>query len=149
MMKEFVMGALLAAQLQVAAQPAFAAELEPVSDQRMGSFGGLRLRVAFGGEATDRRLRAGLTFAPLLQDRFASGETRLRIAEGVEFGVRGREPMRLSIAGRDLGRFNLQEGQRDDNGGGISTGVWIAGGLVLLTVVVVGGAYIALDNAND
>ena len=147
-MKKLVTGALLAAQVQIAALPAMAAEQEPVGDQRMGAFGGLRVRVPFGGEATDRRLRAGLAIAPLRQDRFASGETRLRIGEGVEFGLRGREPLRLSIAGRDLRRFNLQDG-RDNDRGGVSTGLWIAGGLVLLTVIVVGGAYIALDNAND
>lgn len=148
MMKKLVTGVLLASQVQTAALPAMAAELEPVSDQRMGAFGGLRLRVPFGGEATDRRLRAGLTFAPLRQDRFASGETRLRIGEGVEFGLRGREPLRLSIAGRDLRRFNLQDG-RDNDGGGISTGLWIAGGLVLLTVAVVGAAALALEDAGD
>lgn len=148
MMKRLLIGALLAAHLQTVPLPAMAAELEPAGDQRMGAFGGLRVRLPFGGEATDRRLRAGLAIAPLRQDRFASGETRLRIGEGVEFGLRGRERLRLSIAGHDLRRFNPQDDQSDD-GGGPSTGLWIAGGLVLLTVVVVGGAYIALDNAND
>jgi hypothetical protein len=148
MMNKLVIGALLAGQLQLAAQPAFGAQLEPVGDQRMGAFGGLRVRVPFGGVATDRRLRAGLTVAPVLQDRLASGETRLRMGEGVELGLRGREPLRLSIAGRDLRRFNLQEG-RDDDGGGISTGLWIAGGLVLVTVVLVGAAALALEDAGD
>ena len=147
-MKKLIIGAVLAAQLQLAAQPALATELEPVGDQRMGAFGGLRVRVPFGGEATDRRLRAGLTVAPLRQDRFASGETRLRIGEGVEFGLRGRSPLHVSIAGRDLRRFNLQDG-RDDDGGGISTGAWIAGGLVLVTVAVVGAAALVLEDAGD
>ena len=148
MMKALVMGALLAGQLQMAAQPALAAELQPVGDQRMGAFGGLRVRVPFGGQATDRRLRAGLTLAPLRQDRFATGETRLRIGEGLEFGLRGREPLRFSIAGRDLQRFNLQDGRSND-GGGIPTGVWIAGGIVLVTVVLVGAAALALEDAGD
>jgi hypothetical protein len=147
-MKKLVMGALLTAQLQLAAAPAMAAGLEQVGDQHMGAFGGLRIRLPFGGEATDHRLRAGLAVAPMLQDRFASGETRLRIGEGVEVGLRGRAPLRISIAGRDLRRFNLQDGQEND-GGGISTGAWIAGGLILVTVAVVGAAALVLEDAGD
>ena len=105
-MKKLMIGALLCAQLQVAAQPAWGAELEPVGDQRMGAFGGLRVRLPFGGTPGDRRLRAGLTLAPVLQDRFASGETRLRIGEGFEFGLRGRDPLHFSIAGRDVRRLD-------------------------------------------
>lgn len=145
-MRKLIIGALLGAQLQMAAQPALAAGLEPVGDQRMGAFGGVRIRLPFGGAREDRGLRAGLTLAPVRQDRFASGETRLRIGEGFEFGLRGREPMHFSIAGRDVRRLGLQDNER---GGGVPTGLWIAGGLVLVTVVVVGAAALVLEDAGD
>ncbi len=146
-MRKLIIGALLCAQLQVATQPALATELEPVRDQRMGAFGGLRVRLPFGGTPADRRLRAGLALAPVLQDRFASGEGRLRIGEGLEFGFRGRDPLRFSIAGRDVRRLAAQG--NDGDGGGVPTGLWIAGGLVLVTVVVVGAAALALEDAGD
>jgi hypothetical protein len=145
-MKKLIIGALLVAQLQLAAQPAFATQQESVGDQRTGAFGGLRVRLPFGGVATDRRLRAGLALAPMLQDRFASGETRLRIGEGMEFGIRGREPLRLSIGGRDVRQLAAQGNGR---GGGVPTGLWIAGGLVLVTVALVGAAALALEDADD
>lgn len=145
-MKKLMIGALLAAQLQLAAQPAFAARFESAGDQRTGAFAGLRVRLPFGGAATDRQLRAGLAVAPVLQDRFASGETRLRIGEGMEFGLRGREPLSFSIAGRDVRQLAAQGNGR---GGGVPTGLWIAGGLVLVTIALVGAAALALEDADD
>ena len=144
-MKTFTIAALLSAQLLATAQPAMAAELAPVGDQRIGAFGGLRVRLPLGGEAGDRRLRAGLTLAPALQSWSANGESRLRIAEGLELGVRGREPIRLSVGGRDLRRL----GARDDNDRGVPTGAWIAGGIVLVAVAAVTFAAITLENASD
>ena len=147
-MKKLMMGALLGAQLLGAAQPAWAAELEAHGDQRMGAFGGLRVRLPLGGAVRDRQLRAGLTVAPALHGRLANGESRLRIGEGLEFGLRGHGPMRLSIGGRDLRRLAARQGG-DDDGGGIPTGAWIAGGLVLVAVAGVVFVAVALENADD
>jgi len=144
-MKKLMIAALLGAQTLGAAQPAMAAELEAVGDQRIGAFGGLRVRLPLGGEVRDRRLRAGLTLAPALHGRFASGESRLRIGEGLELGMRGREPIRLWIGDRDLRRLAA----RGDDERGVPTGAWIAGGIVLVAVAGVAFVAITLDNAND
>ena len=147
-MKVLMMAALIAGQLAAAAQPAMAAELETNTGQRMGAFGGLRVRVPLDGHVRDRQLRAGLTVAPTLRSQSANGETRLRIGEGLELGLRGREPVRLSIAGRDLRRLAAQQTEDDDHDG-IPTGVLIAGGIVLLAIGTVVWFAIELDNASD
>jgi len=148
-MKKLMIGALVGAQLLTTAPPAVAAELETVSDQRMGAFGGLRVRLPLDGDARQRRVRAGLAVAPAMHTRMLDGETRLRIGEGVELGLRGREPLRLSIAGQDVRRLGAQQGQGDDEGDGIPTGAWIAGGIVLVAIGAVVFAAITLDNARD
>jgi len=145
-MKKLMMAALLGGQLLAAAQPALAADLEPIGDQRMGAFGGLRVRVPLGGDERDRRFRAGLTLAPALHGRLATGESRLRIGEGLELGLRAREPMRLSIAGRDLRRSAAQD---TDDDGGLPTGAWIAGGLVLTTLVGIAVIAIVHEGGSD
>jgi len=146
-MKKLTMTALVGAQLLTAAQPAMAAQLEAAGDQRMGAFGGLRVRLPLGGEPGRRQLRAGLTLAPTLHGLLAHGETRLRFGEGLELGVRGREPIRLRLAGQDVRRL----GARDSDGErrGIPTGALIAGGIVLVTIAGVVFIAVALDNAND
>ena len=144
-MKKLMIGALLGAQLLTAAQPAMAAELTVTGDQRMGAFGGLRVRLPLGGNPRANRLRAGVTLAPTLSTRAQDGDTRLRIGEGLELGVRGREPVRLSIGGRDLRRLDARESGDD----GIPTGAWIAGGIVLVAVAGVAFVAIALENAGD
>ena len=101
-MKMMTMAALVAAQLLAAAQPALAADLEPIAEQRPGAFGGLRVRLPLGGERRDRQLRAGLALAPTLHSRFASGESRLRIGEGA--GIRHSRARAASAVDRRAGR---------------------------------------------
>lgn len=146
-MKMLTMAAVVGAQLLAAAQPAMAADMEAVGDQRIAAFGGVRVRLPLGGEVGGRRLRAGLTIAPALHGRMVSGESRLRIGEGLELGVRGGEPMRLTLAGQDIRRLAA----RGDNDGrrGVPTGALIAGGIVLVTIAGVVFVAVALDNAND
>jgi hypothetical protein len=146
-MKKLMIAALIGAQLLASAPPALAAQPDSVRDQQAGAFGGLRVRLPLGGDRRERQLRAGLTLAPTLNSRLADGESRLRIGEGVEFGLRGREPMRLSIAGQDVRRLGArQAGDGDD---GIPTGAWIAGGIVLVTLAGVVFIGVALENADD
>jgi hypothetical protein len=137
---------LLGAQLLAAAEPAMAAELAAHDEQRIGAFGGLRVRLPLGGRAGDRQLRAGLTLAPALHGRLANGESRLRIGEGLELGLRGRAPMRLSIAGQDVRRLAARETGDD---GGIPTGALIAGGIVLVALGSVVFVGVSLENADD
>ena len=144
-MKALMIAALLGAQLLTTAQPAFAAELAMTGDQRMGAFGGLRVRLPLGGNPRGHRLRAGFALAPTLSTRAPDGESRLRIGEGLELGLRGREPIRLSLGGRDLRRLAA----RHDGDRGISTGMWIAGGIVLVTIAGVAFIAVALENADD
>jgi len=149
-MKKLMMAALLGGQLVTAAQPAMAAELEASSDQRMGAFGGLRLRLPLDGDVRDRQLRAGLTVAPALRTQAMNGESRLLIGEGLELGLRGNEPVRLRLAGQDLRRLAAQQsGDEEDDNDGIPTGALIAGAIVLVAVAGVVWLAIEFDNAND
>jgi hypothetical protein len=95
----------------------------------MGAFGGVRVRLPLDGDPRHRQLRAGLTVAPAIHSRTADGATRLRIGEGFEFGVRGREPARLSLAGQDVRRLGVQ-GEEDD--GGVPTWALVAGAVVIV-----------------
>jgi len=153
-MCKLLIGALVAGQLLTGSAPAFAQSFAPAQETQAGAFAGLRVRLAFGGGANQEPLRAGLAFAPATRTESQDGRVRARIGEGVEFGLRGREPMQLSIAGRSLRQLSGQLNAQGNESGnerrrGPSTGVWIAGGLVLLTVVVVGAGYLVLDSAND
>jgi hypothetical protein len=146
-MKKLMIAALIGAQL-AAAQPALAVESDGSAERRMGMFGGLRVRLSFGGNAGAERLRAGLAFAPAMHSRLANGESRLRIGEGLELGFRGREPVRFSLAGQDLRRLSAQGNERAERRRGVPTGALIAGGIVL--VAVAGVTWIALElEASD
>ena len=145
-MKKLMIAALLGGQAMVAAQPAFAAELAESRSQQSGAFAGLRVRMALDGSAQQRRVRAGLTLAPTLHSRTATGETRLRIGEGIELGIVGREPVRLSLGGTPVNRLAQgaagPEGQRL----GVSTIGWIAIGVGVAAVIVVGAAVICASD---
>ena len=145
-MKKLMIAALVGGQAMAAAQPAFAAELADSRSQQAGAFAGLRVRMALDGSEQQRRVRAGLTLAPTLHSRTATGETRLRIGEGVELGIVGREPIRLSLAGTPVNRLAQgtagPEGQRL----GVSTIGWIAIGVGVAAVIVVGAAVICASD---
>lgn len=138
-MKKLLIVALAAAQVMTTAQPALAAELVAREAPQMGAFAGARLRVPLGGDVRQRQIRAGLTLAPTVHSRAANGETQLRFGEGLEFGVTGRQPARLLVAGRNVRRLGAAE---DDNHrrGGPSTLGWIAIGIGAALVIVIGAA---------
>jgi hypothetical protein len=148
-MKKLTIGALLAAQVLTAAEPAFAADFATGQEIRGGAFGGLTLRVPLGGTPRQHRIRAGLTLAPTLSSRANDGEVRTRIGEGLEFGYRSGRPLSFSIAGRDLQRGRLGAAQGDDDHHGLSTGeiLLIAGGVIVVTAGVV--AVVFIDAIND
>jgi hypothetical protein len=138
-MKKLLISAVLGAQLVPFAAPARAADLVAGAERqeaRMGAFAGGRLRIALGGEGRER-VRAGLTVAPALH-RAADGATRLRIGEGLEYGLTERRPLGVSLAGyRMADARQAAEGQRHN----VSTTGWVAigVGVVVLTGVAVFG----------
>jgi hypothetical protein len=145
-MRKLLIAALLAGQALGGSSPAFAQGFAPAQETQTGAFAGLRLRMPFGG-ANREPLRAGLAFAPTTRTETQDGRVRTRIGEGLEFGLRGREPMQFSIAGRNLRQLGAQG--RNHANGRIPTGAWIAGGLVLVTVAVVVAAALVLEDAGD
>ena len=136
--------ALIAA---LVAQPVSAAELGATADRDLGYFGGVRLRLPLDGRRGEP-LRAGLAIAPLVQTRSMQGEVRTRIAEGVEFGVTGRQPLRLSVGGTPVNR--LVPGRNGPNGNrqGVSTVGWVGIG-VGAVVVTLGVAYLVFAEMID
>ena len=152
MMKPIVLGALVAAQILSCAQPASAADLTEQRNQQMGAFAGLRLRVPLDGDARQRQLRAGLAVAPAMHSRTMGGESRLRIGEGLELGIVGRAPVRLSLAGQDVRRLGAaQQGESDEDGErrGPSTVAWVAIGVAALVVVTATVGYFWLEDKID
>ena len=146
-MRKFMITALLAAQLLAAAQPAMAADLTDTQAQHMGAFAGLRLRVPLDPESRRQPIRVGLTVAPTLHTQSQSGEVRTRFGEGLEFGVNGREPLRLSFAGKPVS--HLVQGKSGPGGErtGVSTLGWVAIGVgALAAVVLVAGAICLSDS---
>lgn len=146
-MRKLLIAALVAGQALGGSAPAFAQGFTAAQETQAGAFAGLRLRVSLGG-ANREPLRAGFAFAPTTRTGTQDGRVRTRIGEGFEFGLNGREPAQFSIAGRSLRQLSAQGG-REGRGGGIPTGAWIAGGLVLATVVVVVAAALVLEDAGD
>ena len=144
-----MIAAVLGGQLLIAAQPAVAADFAAAQPERVGAFGGVRVRVPLGGEAGQRQVRAGLTVAPTLQGASLDGERRLHIGEGVELGYRAGRPLSLSFAGMDVGarRLGAAEEEDDDNDGP-PTWALIAGGVVIL-VGLAGYAFVAGMNASS
>lgn len=137
-MKLFVSAALIGAQTVAVAQPAFAADIQREATAATGTFAGLRLRMPMGGSRAERAPRLGLTFAPTVHSLNESGEARMRIGEGLEFGFSGRhQTPAFLVAGRRLGAAqDNEEGEQRDRGG-INTGeaILIAGGVIVLGVL--------------
>ena len=152
MMKPLVVGALVAAQILGCAQPASAADVAEQRSQQMGAFVGLRLRLPLDGDAGQRQLRAGLAVAPTMHSRTIDGESRLRIGEGLELGLVGREPVRLTLAGQDVRRLGAaQQGEPDEDGErrGPSTVAWVAIGVAALVVVTAAVGALWLEDRID
>ena len=147
-MKKVMIGALLAGQLVATAQPALAAELTEPRGREMGAFAGLRVRMPLDADGQQRRLRAGLTLAPAMHSRSSSGETRLRIGEGLELGLVGDEPARLSIGGTPVSQLGQGPIGPDGRRLNASAGRWVAIGAGVV-VVVLGVAYLVFTEMME
>jgi hypothetical protein len=138
-MKLLTILSLVAAQLLTVAQPAMAAELideKGAASQRHGAFAGARLRVPLGGES-DRKLRAGLTVAPIAEGTTGEGSRRVRFGEGLELGIAGgSDRPALAFAGRPVSQIAQGPVAPDGPRHGTSTGkgLLIVGGIVILTL---------------
>lgn len=151
-MKKVLIATLLAAQL--ASTPAFGAEIVEAESQRMGTFGGVRLRVPLGADPQAKGVRAGLTVAPTLHSQRADGTSRTRFGEGLELGVQAGRPA-LSLAGRPIHRLgaaqdqdaeSTEEREDEEENGGPSPLGWAAIGVGVGLVVVVGAFWIWASN---
>jgi hypothetical protein len=140
MIRKLTICALLVAQVSTAV-PASAAELTDGRTQQAGAFAGFRLRLALDGDARRRPLRAGLAVAPTIHSQSLRGETRTRIGEGLELGIVGDGPVRVSLAGTPVSRLVQGPAQGDGRRVRASTGEWIAIGAGAV-VVVLGVAYL-------
>ena len=146
MIRSIVAAALFAGQL---AGPAAAADIvqdSPMAATRAGSFAGARIRLSLGGGG--QPLRAGLVAAPMLRAQAADGRGFARFGEGVELGIRSGTGLRVSMAGQDFGRRNLDAAadEEDEDGSGPSTWLLVAGGVVVALGV---GTLLFVDAMND
>lgn len=135
-MKKLTIAAVLAAQMLTAAQPALAADLTDTRAQRTGAFAGFRLRLPLDGEAGRQPIRAGLTVAPTFQTESRSGEVRTRFGEGLELGISGDRPVRLSFAGTPVSRLAQGPAGPDGQRAGVSTIGWVAIGVGVVAVTL-------------
>lgn len=145
-MRKVAISTLIAAQI-LAAQPALAADLANSQTHDSGFFAGFRVRLALDGEAGRQPVRAGLALAPTLRSQSSSGEVRTRFGEGLELGISGREPLRLSIAGTPVSRLVQGRSGPEGEKAGVSTLGWVAIGVgALVTVVLVASAICLSDS---
>jgi hypothetical protein len=149
-MRIFASAALVAAQIAATAQPAYAAEIQREATAATGTFGGLRLRMPLGGSRAERAPRLGLAFAPTVHAMNENGEARMRIGEGLEFGVSGRrQSLALSIAGRRLGAAQEGENGAERDRGGIDTGEAILIGAGVVVLVLAAGTLWFVNEMNE
>jgi hypothetical protein len=144
-MKTSIIAALLAAQITLSAQPAFAAELvrEGASaPNQAAAFAGARLRVPLGGGR--EKPQAGLALTSTLR----SGATgQLRFAKGAELGFSGSDaPLRLTLAGTPVSRLAPGRAGPEGRKQGVSTLGWVAIGVGAVVLVVVVASAICLSD---
>ena len=148
-MKMITATALVAAQLASAASVSAADLAGPAeaSQTRMGAFAGGRLRVELGGRH-DRRARVGLALAPYSESRAGDGRTTFRYGEGFEFGIAGREPAQVRMAGHRLTSDGLLV---DEDGRRLGVSTLGAAGIVagVLVVGAVAAALLIRSNESD
>jgi hypothetical protein len=132
------MAALIAAQLSLAAQPAFAADLgddKGTVATRQGAFAGARLRLPLDGPRA-RKVQAGLTVAPIMRGRGGDGSVRTRFGEGMELRLAGEAKPQLAFGGRSLAQLKEGAAGPDGRKHGISTIGWVAIGVGVAAVIV-------------
>ena len=140
-MKKLMILALLAGQIGIAGQPAFAAELDgrsPFAEDQRGAFAGLRLRAQLGG--SESKLRAGLALAPTTHSRRGAA-SRMAIGDGLELGMMRTGKPLVTLADRRLDRISLLGEDVEADRANMSTLAKVA--IVAGVVVVVGAVAFA------
>ena len=147
-MKKLLIAALLSSQI-VGAVPAMAQGFAPVRETGAGTFGGIRVRVPFGGPREP--VRAGLAIAPTVRTDYQDGHVRTRIGEGLEFGYRTGRRVSFSLAGRDLSSFRLNAAEGNDGHHGFpwGTAALVVGGILVAGAVAYAAVAIAILNNED
>jgi hypothetical protein len=151
-MKKLMITALLGGQLLIVAQPALAADFVATRPERVGAFGGLRVRVPLGGNLRHRHVRAGLAIAPTRQGVGMQDERALHIGEGIELGYRSSRRLALSVAGVDVRQVRpgaAQDDGTEDEEGGSSTLLIIGGVVVVLAAAAAVGWTILVREAGE
>lgn len=146
-MKKLLIAALVATQVMATATPALAQSHAPVRETETGAFGGVRVRIPLGGPAREP-IRAGLAFAPVSRTDHQDGRVRTRIGEGLEFGVVGREPAQLSLAGTPVNRLAPRGAGPDGQRLGVSTLGWIAIGVGATVVIFLTATAICFSDSD-
>jgi len=149
-MRILIGAALVAAQTVVIAQPAFAAGMQQEAQIRTGAFGGLSLRVPFGGTPSERGARIGLALSPTMHSLNERGEARMRIGQGIEFGLReGRDEPQLSLAGMTLADHRPRAAQDGEEEEGNTTRDVLLIGAGLITLAAVAGGIWFINAINE
>ncbi len=150
-MRKSTIAALLVAQTLAATQPLAAADLAARDDQRIGAFGGVRLRLALGGDANQPRARAGLMLAPTVRSRTVDGAERIRFGEGFEFGIQPNRTPQLSFAGTRVDRPGLVAAGSAPDGprANLSNVAWAAISVGAVVFAVVLGRAVLEDDEED
>jgi hypothetical protein len=133
--------ALLAGQIGIAGQPAFAAELDgrsPFAEDQRGAFAGVRLRAQLGG--SDSKLRAGLALAPTTHSRRGAA-SRMAIGDGLELGMMPTGKPVVTLADRRLDQLSLLGEDVKGDRANMSTLAKVA--IVAGVVIVVGAVAFA------
>jgi hypothetical protein len=127
--------AAIAAIAMLAAQPCGAAEDlrdTGVRERHASAFGGLNLRVPFGGrEAGKPQARLQLAAASTVRDT-RSGSTLTKRAQGLELGIAEKGKPALFMGGQNTAEMKTKLGV----GGSTTTYIVVGGALVLLLVVL-------------
>jgi hypothetical protein len=155
-MRLVVIAALVLAQCPLA--PLAAADIDGATaeaHQRIGTFTGARVRIAFGGKQAGKP-RLGLGLSGISQSRSPEGVAVTQYSEGLQIGFAADRRLGLSVGGRTLVSRGLAaqeepeaEPETAEKEGGLSTLEIV--GLVAGGVLVAGGIGLALlvDAMND
>ena len=155
-MRLMVIAALVLGQCPLA--PLAAADIDggtAETQQRIGTFTGARVRIAFGGRQAGKP-RLGLGVSGISQNRTPDGRAVTHYAEGLQVGLAADRGLGLSVGGRTLVGRGLgaqqqpdAEPEAEEEEGGLSTLEIV--GLVAGGVLVAGGIGLALliDAMND